>query len=1209
MAAIWTVRKSLSFWANRKWHIVGKDNNKDARIHRLNHDVASRKAREIEATKTFLQRYSGVQPLPQSSTKIYKNESTALEFWLIHGAWSYCENCKQLLPQKLFPTFLKKPVVKCSKTCTCKADRYIHPRYKDIPKELRGLTLRQIVALRPLTVHCGDYDKNPIGYRKKGGMFRVSWSNDSVEQKIAALDDTEKQKCEVAYDWLMSNDNSVYKDFVYKREQAIANNSTFKFYDHNQRQGIECALWPNLYPYSNWCATNLDGKESRLSSKVSFMIKVNSEIADYSMNHELLHFHYDLWLWQTVSGAIASARHLKCSPNKALETKAFSSEYWRWQHRYLMDAAIQFGRPSLFITISPYEWSFPFPPWLENLRARTGHGPTNLAQFETMHIVNALEQTVRGYMCGSNTQRWSNHLFNFNRQKKQTNVLTYFYRFEFQDRGTVHLHMLVWLKDMTKMKLDAIRADIPWQDKSLAERVLDLQPSDKAGVPLFEEKTSVRMENNKQILDLFHPAEAFAKNLRAYISTVLPALKCRMDIQTSDGKGMLLRYAASYVSKWHDAFHSDVMFSIRTGPYQAAYRHLRGLRPREPEMWMSLSAKRLAWSQSRTKQFTANVQSQANLKSHEKYCKRPNEESELSFLQWLRLYDQKGKPYKSGTTLVGVKLRSPFKDDYYYQDLLMNFPHRDIENLKHERHDDLPVAIKHFAAAVSLRPEVWTNESAIRDHFSLMGNKDDYVETLIAYVQSRLDFLHLWQRRVVSAGPELPSATSLDCEDDMSPEQFRIKSLVDKFLQQREEHYNDIPEVNYDSESSDTDNEDECPTDERDVQRLPSTSGHDWRKFILIRGKPGTGKTYALLHSIHNALKADYRVLCTTPTGMLSSTYNSIVTDESFSADTIHSAFKYPVDPNERPQINWDLANYDLIVIDEVSMLSSRVFDHILTTLQELHVRPVVVLCGDQQQQQPIATVDGKTKPTIGILQDKALYKNSVIVNFIDQHRCVDPVFQEILNVIRYYKPSRKTLKELHGTRILCSSNPSEQELFSVLQNHPDGMILTVSKSAAATVNRIAVNNLFVDMHPCGEVRFDNEDSLQPVYRDMKVVITQNRDKELHVVNGQPATVVTMQNKTVFLKLPSENIVAVYPVTRTVDGHTATCYPFVPAYASTICKVQGQNLGKIILWLDCPFVPNGTAYVALSRIRELKDLYFISKTDPEQYKPIEHFAE
>ena len=59
------------------------------------------------------------------------------------------------------------------------------------------------------------------------------------------------------------------------------------------------------------------------------MRKVTSEIADYSMDFDLLHFHYDLWLWRTVTGAIAAGRKMKCSPNRALETKSFSSEYWR----------------------------------------------------------------------------------------------------------------------------------------------------------------------------------------------------------------------------------------------------------------------------------------------------------------------------------------------------------------------------------------------------------------------------------------------------------------------------------------------------------------------------------------------------------------------------------------------------------------------------------------------------------------------------------------------------------------------------------------------------------------------------------------------------------------------------------------------------------------------------------------------------------------
>lgn len=72
-----------------------------------------------------------------------------------------------------------------------------------------------------------------------------------------------------------------------------------------------------------------------------------------------------------------------------------------------------------------------------------------------------------------------------------------------------------------------------------------------SGQAQFEDKTTVATYGAGQILNLFHPAEAFARNVRAYVSTLLPALKCMMDVQSSDGNGLLLKYAASYVSKWH----------------------------------------------------------------------------------------------------------------------------------------------------------------------------------------------------------------------------------------------------------------------------------------------------------------------------------------------------------------------------------------------------------------------------------------------------------------------------------------------------------------------------------------------------------------------------------------------------------------------------------------------------------------------------------
>ena len=321
------------------------------------------------------------------------------------------------------------------------------------------------------------------------------------------------------------------------------------------------------------------------------------------------------------------------------------------------------------MTISPFEWSFPFPQWMENLRASTGNGPTNLSGLETLHIVHVLEQVVRGYLCGSNTKTWGNHVFQYRGIKNEDNVLTYFYRFEFQQRGTVHLHMLVWLKNANVIKKNAIKADIPWVKLELAERVVDLQKSDKSSLNMSDNPNLVTTVNGHEYFNFCHPTEASALNLHAYISTLIPSLKCRMDVQSANANGMLLKYAASYVTKWHDAFDDDALFSVHVGPYEAAYRHLRGLRPLEPEMWLSLSSKKVSWSKSRTKKIAVPVPGSVQTESH-KYCKCAKEHESLSFKEWLREFDDKPKKpkrYKDNNTLVGMQMRSAFSDVYFYR--------------------------------------------------------------------------------------------------------------------------------------------------------------------------------------------------------------------------------------------------------------------------------------------------------------------------------------------------------------------------------------------------------------------------------------------------------------------------------------------------------------------------------------------------------------
>lgn len=57
---------------------------------------------------------------------------------------------------------------------------------------------QQILALRPLDIHAGDYERHASGYRKIGGMFRLTWSNTSVKEKINELPQDAQRKCQKA---------------------------------------------------------------------------------------------------------------------------------------------------------------------------------------------------------------------------------------------------------------------------------------------------------------------------------------------------------------------------------------------------------------------------------------------------------------------------------------------------------------------------------------------------------------------------------------------------------------------------------------------------------------------------------------------------------------------------------------------------------------------------------------------------------------------------------------------------------------------------------------------------------------------------------------------------------------------------------------------------------------------------------------------------
>ena len=245
--------------------------------------------------------------------------------------------------------------------CPCKVSKHVVPQAHRIPEVLTSLNWDDTAILSPFKIKCGHYEHKAHGYSYKTGLCALVTTPDSVLTTIQALPHhTQQQRCLAAYNFLMQSPDSAYREYVLIAKELQSSNSNPSVFQIFQWFGIECALWPTLYPYTSWCESAVGSTRPKDSSKASFLVKCLSPVIDYSLHFDIVQFVFDRWMYKTVTGALNSSRgvHGSCSQYQmisALDSKPFSSDYWKWHHRYLIDAVRQYGYPSLFITISPYE--------------------------------------------------------------------------------------------------------------------------------------------------------------------------------------------------------------------------------------------------------------------------------------------------------------------------------------------------------------------------------------------------------------------------------------------------------------------------------------------------------------------------------------------------------------------------------------------------------------------------------------------------------------------------------------------------------------------------------------------------------------------------------------------------------------------------------------------------------------------------------------
>ena len=221
-----------------------------------------------------------------------------------------------------------------------------------------------------------------------------------------------------------------------------------------------------------------------------------------------------------------------------------------------------------------------------------------------------------------------------------------------------------------------------------------------------------------------------------------------------------------------------------------------------------------------------------------------------------------------------------------------------------------------------------------------------------------------------------------------------------------------------------------------------------WRKYRVLLGKPGTGKSQVLIRAIHEALQREASVLLAAQEALLAQGYRSIFFGADLECDTLHTAFCIPVQPGQASDVNFPLDRFDMVVVDEASFVSPASFNIMAGTLNRLNCRPVVVITGDSRQQQPLQTVEGRVCNTVSIVNDETFsQENAIKHSLYQQFRIVDKEYKAFVDMVRYLQPTQRQLDQFQEDLVLCTAGClADEDIYRAFSRQAHTTIMTVSR-------------------------------------------------------------------------------------------------------------------------------------------------------------------
>ena len=384
-------------------------------------------------------------------------------------------------------------------------------------------------------------------------------------------------------------------------------------------------------------------------------------------------------------------------------------------------------------------------------------------------------------------------------------------------------------------------------------------------------------------------------------------------------------------------------------------------------------------------------------------------------------------------------------------------------------------------------------------------------------------------------------------------------------------------------------------------------------KNIFLTGKGGTGKSFLTNYIIAHARSERKNVVVCAPTGIAAI---------NVGGSTIHSVFhpgKGIIEMNamchDRKQLEV-LKRADLLVIDEISMCRADLFRFICNTIKSIKSRMQLIVVGDFFQLPPVLTEEeGEAYQAIWGNSLYAFETDSwsslglQTIELTDVKRQTDHEFIQCLDAIREGKPHFDILKKRAkgdpdpDAITICGTNA---EALRINQERLQALI----KAGAKNYQYTAVTTGF-----SGDGRNFPAPERLWLCQGATVIMLAN-DKDKRWVNGTMAKIDRLDEDSIFIRLPNDEIASVDKtkweildyfiekvelpdgsVEKKVSSKVKASmeqYPMKLAWAISIHKSQGQTFAHANIDISSIFT-FGQLYVALSRCQSLEGLHITGR--------------